>query len=156
MFETLGAIIILLLIIAGFKMFRGCMCYFRSCGSVYERDSDEELCDGKYPFYMIIITTFKYSMEITEKIQKCKNNNSFVVIVVKDDNIYSDYTEQVKKIVQSLLNNNNIDEYHPIIAFKTSEEYVDHFLDEFPEVCMITNFDSLDAFQQKYCPSNDI
>jgi len=154
MFETLGVIIILFLIIGGFKMFRGCMCYYGSCGSVYEYN-EEYYCKGSYPFYAIIVTSLENSVDTINKIKNLKTKNGYVIIIVNDENIYSVYTEQVKKIIKSLLSNNQLGKHHPIIAFKTSEEYKDHFLNEFPEICMLENIESLKIFEQKTCPSND-
>lgn len=152
MLETLSPIIVFFIIYAGLKMFRGLFCCQRTSSGFWSEDSEIE-CMGKEPFYVIIISSKDFYETLTSEIKVLKTNNAFAVIVVNDDDIYSEYTNRVKEIVRSLLKENNEEQYHPIIAFKTSQEYKNNFIEDFEDVCYLDELNSPKDLLVAECPA---
>jgi len=112
-------------------------------------------CSEEKPFYVFVITSEKnadsFVSEINNLCIKTKDL-AYVVMVVNDEEPYSDYNQKAKTIVRSLLTENRDTGYHPILVFKTSKEYRKVFSDSFHDICIVKDFSSARDLLFRKCP----
>jgi len=137
MFETLSVFILFFIIWFGLKMFRGCF----SCSDIVE-SWNYDICNGKEPFYVIIVASSDYEKELIKEIKCLRTKNRFTFIIVNDAEVRSEYTRRAIDLARSMLMNNKKERYHPILAFKTSVEYQEYFSKFFGDVCILEDFSS--------------
>ena len=144
--EPWNVFFVFFIIYFGLKMIRGLCC----CKRRFDQWKEGE-CDGKEPFYVIIVATKDSSKTLASQIKSFSKTGgtSFALLIVNDTDCESEYTKRAIELVQSMLKNKHL---HPILAFKTNPKYKTHFSGFFPDVCILEDFSSPEEMLVYRCP----